>query len=304
MSQRFPMWKIVAVAGLGCLAWAAGGGCRQNAGGKSVKKPTTCTLDADCPAGQVCEDLQCVPGLTRCAGDYIGQFTGPTTGQVLVMISEDGIVQGELQSDLGMLEFTGTVSPTGEIVTTSLAADVQGQLGFSDCSVSGTWSAQGFDGTWEATRMGAEGMAEGDVGLGRLFYSGRCYDCHGTPGRGNGDASDLLGVSAAELAARLSGGDHGDVPEEYLTVQTCLDVEAFLAVERGGTGEMPCGALTDAALEEYRGAIEADRDSGTTKEAALDSVLQMCQLQMLLDDGALFQDCWACLSEDVENAYP
>jgi len=155
MFRAIPARRIVAVAGLGCLTWAVGGGCQQNAGGGSPKKPTTCTLDADCPASQVCEDLQCVAGLTRCAGDYIGEFTGPTTGDMWVAIHEDGSVQGDLDAPEGAMAFTGTVSSTGEIVATSLGAEIQGQLDFTVCTTAGTWTAQGFSGTWEASKTGA-----------------------------------------------------------------------------------------------------------------------------------------------------
>ena len=153
---------------------------------------------------------------------------------------------------------------------------------------------------------GDDGLAPGDVVDGRIAYNNYCYDCHGTPGRDTGSAADLQGTSATQLASQWDDGDHGGIPEADLLEpeQTYLDLEACLAVETtGGTAEMPCGALTDAHLQEYRDAIQADHDSGISEEDALADVLQLCNLQMLEDDGALGHDCWACLSEEVENIY-
>ncbi|MBN1513613.1 MAG: carboxypeptidase regulatory-like domain-containing protein [Phycisphaerae bacterium] len=229
LSRRIPAGPIVAVAGFGCLVWAAGGGCQQSAGGGNASPSTTCTLDDDCPAGQVCDDLQCVPGLTRCAGEYIGEFAGSMTGEISLTIDEDGSVHGELDAPEGVLAFTGTVSQTGEITPTSAMTVVQGQLDFTACEASGTWTAQESGGTWEASKT--EGRTIDDQDDDGVADS--IDNCPTVPNSDQADA-DSNGV-----------GDACDSPEDFGTVEGTVYAPNGTTSLAGATVAVPGAAPTD-----------------------------------------------------------
>jgi mono/diheme cytochrome c family protein len=155
-------------------------------------------------------------------------------------------------------------------------------------------------------KSGDSDLVAGDVVLGRVAYSGKCYDCHGTPGQNDGDAPQLAGTSAAALEQRFAGGEHEGVSSDDLDRQTYLDLEAYLGADTGlpGSGDLPCAAMPDQRLADYRDALETDQENGTSREDAVAGVASLCQVQMLLEDGALVQNCVDCLGETIDELYP
>ena len=90
--------------------------------------------------------------LDDCAGDYVGNYSGELNGGVWAELTPEGVLI--LDFDAGDTWYTGEgqVTESGLIVGSSSGIiSIDGNVHFSDCTASGTWSSNyAGTGTWTA----------------------------------------------------------------------------------------------------------------------------------------------------------
>lgn len=170
---------------------------------------------------------------------------------------------------------------------------------------------------------GGNGALGAEAAAGQLTYNQVCQDCHGTPGRNDGDAPDLEGTSAAAIEAEVTGDDHGGGRIEGFEDRHYDELAAYLNADAvdggggadggdggggdGGTGDgggtdvaTACYFATAAEVQTTRESVQTDYANGVSREDELFMMSWGCEM----NPNVAYDDCVACASAIIDEVYP